>query len=293
MGKRENNNKYIIIIIGLNRFLGSGPSSSSQRKGKEKLEFPLLNRHRRPTRPKASHHLRQPPEIALAFVHHRRSPAGRYSQSVSHHKSSAIRVSRSKPSRTSCLRRVVRQVSVACAPSFQNIAASSVVDCRRSSQPEPHAHLTQSTNSRRPFSPESSACEPYSTRKLRAKSRPPPSAESLPLACSSCFTYSQPSHQSFLSRQACFLSFFACWTGWTNWSLECGISPVKENLLGPRPWDHSRPDRLRCSIGFTRDQLVPTGSQIARVWERASSGAEAELKAKARWRMTRSDHGEP
>ncbi|KAA0060825.1 uncharacterized protein E6C27_scaffold137G00510 [Cucumis melo var. makuwa] len=31
------------------------------------------------------------------------------------------------------------------------------------------------------------------------------------------------------------------------------------------------PDRLRCSLGFTRDQLVPTGSQFSRVRERVSS----------------------
>ncbi|KAA0035694.1 uncharacterized protein E6C27_scaffold285G003960 [Cucumis melo var. makuwa] len=30
-------------------------------------------------------------------------------------------------------------------------------------------------------------------------------------------------------------------------------------------------DRLRCSFGFTKDQLVPTGSQITRVREHASS----------------------
>ncbi|KAA0059768.1 hypothetical protein E5676_scaffold896G00200 [Cucumis melo var. makuwa] len=53
--------------------------------------------------------------------------------------------------------------------------------------------------------------------------------------------------------------------------------------------DHSEPNRLRFSLGFTKDQLVPTGSQIARVWERA----EAEVRAKASWRMTRSDRGEP
>ncbi|KAA0066316.1 hypothetical protein E6C27_scaffold21G003750 [Cucumis melo var. makuwa] len=53
------------------------------------------------------------------------------------------------------------------------------------------------------------------------------------------------------------------------------------------------PDRLSCSLGFTKDQLVPMGSQIARVRERANSGAEAEVRAKASWRMSRSDCGEP
>ncbi|KAA0046126.1 hypothetical protein E6C27_scaffold157G00590 [Cucumis melo var. makuwa] len=53
------------------------------------------------------------------------------------------------------------------------------------------------------------------------------------------------------------------------------------------------PDRLGCSLEFTRDQLDPTGSQIARVRKRASLEAEAEVIAKASWRMTRSDRGEP
>ncbi|KAA0045353.1 hypothetical protein E6C27_scaffold316G001320 [Cucumis melo var. makuwa] len=57
--------------------------------------------------------------------------------------------------------------------------------------------------------------------------------------------------------------------------------------------DHSPPDRLRCSLGFTKDQLVPTGSQIARVRGRASLGAEVEVRARASWRATRSDRGEP
>ncbi|KAA0037352.1 hypothetical protein E5676_scaffold85G00780 [Cucumis melo var. makuwa] len=50
---------------------------------------------------------------------------------------------------------------------------------------------------------------------------------------------------------------------------------------------------LGCFLGFTKDQLVPTGSEIARVRERASSGAQAEVRAKASWRMNRSDRGEP
>ncbi|KAA0058975.1 hypothetical protein E5676_scaffold874G00460 [Cucumis melo var. makuwa] len=98
-------------------------------------------------------------------------------------------------------------------------------------------------------------------------------------------------------------------TGWANWSLECGISPVKAHLcnldlgtllLGNRDilllvFDEAnlQLDRLKCSLGFTKDQLVPTGSQIARVRERASSGAEAEVRAKASWRMTKSDRGKP
>ncbi|KAA0054948.1 putative transposase [Cucumis melo var. makuwa] len=44
---------------------------------------------------------------------------------------------------------------------------------------------------------------------------------------------------------------------------------------------------LGCSFGFTKDQLVPMGSQIARVREHASSGVEVEVRAKASWRMTR------
>ncbi|KAA0025137.1 hypothetical protein E5676_scaffold142G00780 [Cucumis melo var. makuwa] len=45
---------------------------------------------------------------------------------------------------------------------------------------------------------------------------------------------------------------------------------------------------------FRRDpRYIPTGSQIARVRERARSEAEAEVRAKASCRMTKSDRGEP
>ncbi|KAA0032716.1 hypothetical protein E5676_scaffold156G00530 [Cucumis melo var. makuwa] len=70
--------------------------------------------------------------------------------------------------------------------------------------------------------------------------------------------------------------------------------------------DRSQPDCLSVSFGYTRDHFVlcvplgsqktryvPTGSQIERVQERASSGAETEVRAKASWQMTRSDCGEP
>ncbi|KAA0045597.1 hypothetical protein E5676_scaffold303G00010 [Cucumis melo var. makuwa] len=48
-----------------------------------------------------------------------------------------------------------------------------------------------------------------------------------------------------------------------------------------------------CSFGSPKTRYVPTGSQIASVWERPSSGIEVEVKAKASWRLTRSDCGEP
>ncbi|KAA0040311.1 hypothetical protein E5676_scaffold142G004600 [Cucumis melo var. makuwa] len=64
--------------------------------------------------------------------------------------------------------------------------------------------------------------------------------------------------------------------------------------------------RIGVSFGYTTDQFVlgvffgspktryvPTGSQIARVRERASSGAEVEVRARASWRLTRSDCSEP
>ncbi|TYK09416.1 hypothetical protein E5676_scaffold504G00510 [Cucumis melo var. makuwa] len=70
--------------------------------------------------------------------------------------------------------------------------------------------------------------------------------------------------------------------------------------------DHSQPECLSVSFRYTKDQFVlgapldspktryvPMRSQIARVRERASSGAEAEVRAKASWRMTRSDCGVP
>ncbi|TYK11696.1 hypothetical protein E5676_scaffold304G00040 [Cucumis melo var. makuwa] len=70
--------------------------------------------------------------------------------------------------------------------------------------------------------------------------------------------------------------------------------------------DHSQPDYLSVSFGYTTDQIVlgvplgspktsyvPSGSHVARVRERASSWAEVEVRAKESWRATRSDRGEP
>ncbi|KAA0048213.1 hypothetical protein E5676_scaffold265G001900 [Cucumis melo var. makuwa] len=70
--------------------------------------------------------------------------------------------------------------------------------------------------------------------------------------------------------------------------------------------DHSQPDCLSVSFGYTTDQFVlgvplgspktsyvPLGSHVALVRERASFWEKAEVRAKASWRMTRSDHGEP
>ncbi|KAA0046170.1 hypothetical protein E5676_scaffold1333G00120 [Cucumis melo var. makuwa] len=53
------------------------------------------------------------------------------------------------------------------------------------------------------------------------------------------------------------------------------------------------PDRLGVPLGITKDQLVPTGAQIARVRGRASSGAEVEIRTRANWQVTRSDRGGP
>ncbi|KAA0064188.1 hypothetical protein E5676_scaffold218G00370 [Cucumis melo var. makuwa] len=55
--------------------------------------------------------------------------------------------------------------------------------------------------------------------------------------------------------------------------------------------EHSQPDHLRCSFGFTKDELVPTRSQFARVRKRASSGTEVEVRAMTSWQLTRSDRG--
>ncbi|TYK04283.1 hypothetical protein E5676_scaffold527G00040 [Cucumis melo var. makuwa] len=44
----------------------------------------------------------------------------------------------------------------------------------------------------------------------------------------------------------------------------------------------------------TEDQIfVPTGAHVARVQERARDWVEAKVGAKASWRATRSDRGEP
>ncbi|TYK01079.1 hypothetical protein E5676_scaffold264G00990 [Cucumis melo var. makuwa] len=53
------------------------------------------------------------------------------------------------------------------------------------------------------------------------------------------------------------------------------------------------PSVLGIPLGITKDQLVPTGAHVARVWGRASSGAEVEVGTRASWRLTRSDRGGP
>ncbi|KAA0035720.1 hypothetical protein E6C27_scaffold285G004300 [Cucumis melo var. makuwa] len=64
--------------------------------------------------------------------------------------------------------------------------------------------------------------------------------------------------------------------------------------------DHSHPNCLSVSFGYTKDQIVlgvpldspktrfvPTGSQIVRVWERANSGVK--VKVEESWRATEKD----
>ncbi|KAA0066997.1 hypothetical protein E5676_scaffold233G00250 [Cucumis melo var. makuwa] len=50
---------------------------------------------------------------------------------------------------------------------------------------------------------------------------------------------------------------------------------------------------LGVPLGSPKTRDVPTGSQIARVRERASLGAEVEVRAEESWRMTRSDRDIP
>ncbi|KAA0031893.1 hypothetical protein E6C27_scaffold218G00100 [Cucumis melo var. makuwa] len=53
-------------------------------------------------------------------------------------------------------------------------------------------------------------------------------------------------------------------------------------------------DMTRVLPRDTEDQIfVPTGAHVARVRERARDWVEAEVGAKASWRATRSDRGEP
>ncbi|KAA0063456.1 hypothetical protein E5676_scaffold110G00350 [Cucumis melo var. makuwa] len=68
----------------------------------------------------------------------------------------------------------------------------------------------------------------------------------------------------------------------------------------------SQPDCLSVSSGFATDQYVlgaPSGhrrpdsvlteAHVARVWKCASYWVEAGVRARASWRATRSDRGEP
>ncbi|TYK23273.1 hypothetical protein E5676_scaffold142G003290 [Cucumis melo var. makuwa] len=50
---------------------------------------------------------------------------------------------------------------------------------------------------------------------------------------------------------------------------------------------------LGVPLGHRRPDFVPTGSHVVRVRERASSWTEVEVRARASWRATRSDRGEP
>ncbi|KAA0039210.1 hypothetical protein E5676_scaffold607G00490 [Cucumis melo var. makuwa] len=50
---------------------------------------------------------------------------------------------------------------------------------------------------------------------------------------------------------------------------------------------------LGVPLGHRRPDFVPTGSHVARVRKRASSWVGAEVRARASWRVTRSDRGEP
>ncbi|TYJ96597.1 hypothetical protein E5676_scaffold1278G00150 [Cucumis melo var. makuwa] len=50
---------------------------------------------------------------------------------------------------------------------------------------------------------------------------------------------------------------------------------------------------LGVPLGLRRPDFVHTGSHVARVRKRASSWVGAEVTARASWRGTRSDRGEP
>ncbi|TYK22215.1 hypothetical protein E5676_scaffold333G00980 [Cucumis melo var. makuwa] len=83
-------------------------------------------------------------------------------------------------------------------------------------------------------------------------------------------------------------------------------SGIDINMIRVVRRDRSQPDCLSVSSRYTTDQIVigvplgspktsyvPPGLHVARVRERASSWAGAEVRAKASWRATRSDRGEP
>ncbi|TYK22643.1 hypothetical protein E5676_scaffold195G00770 [Cucumis melo var. makuwa] len=83
--------------------------------------------------------------------------------------------------------------------------------------------------------------------------------------------------------------------------------PQATPLCAPlRPTSRARPDCLNVSSGFGTDQYVlgappghrrpdsvPTGAHVARVRKRASFWVKAGVRARASWRATRSDRGEP
>ncbi|KAA0048724.1 hypothetical protein E6C27_scaffold43G00180 [Cucumis melo var. makuwa] len=93
----------------------------------------------------------------------------------------------------------------------------------------------------------------------------------------------------FLSHLNLCLSPRFLGAGWTSWCWSVGfldLNGVNATLiLGPSV--------LGIPLGITKDQLVLTGACVARVRGRASYGVKAEVGARASWRATRSDRGEP
>ncbi|TYK01806.1 hypothetical protein E5676_scaffold113G00390 [Cucumis melo var. makuwa] len=83
----------------------------------------------------------------------------------------------------------------------------------------------------------------------------------------------QPSRQSVFPLQP------------SQLSCQASFNPILTHIF--------RPIILGVPLEITKDQLVPTGAQIARVRGRASPGAEVEVRTRASWRVTRSDRGGP
>ncbi|KAA0036821.1 hypothetical protein E5676_scaffold110G001860 [Cucumis melo var. makuwa] len=112
----------------------------------------------------------------------------------------------------------------------------------------------------------------------------------------------QMSRQTLLSYLAFSGPLHLFWNILGQLILKRWISLVRAQALQPRP----RPDCLSVSSGFATDQyalgapsgyrrpdFVPMLAHVARVRERASYWVEVGVRAKASWRATRSDRGEP
>ncbi|TYJ96988.1 hypothetical protein E5676_scaffold506G00350 [Cucumis melo var. makuwa] len=114
----------------------------------------------------------------------------------------------------------------------------------------------------------------------------------------------QPSRQAFLSHLV-FGPLPTCHCRLDQLELEHGISRLKGNycnldlgasLLGKHIFLAVRTRRANLQVlsRDIEDQIsVPTGAHVARVRERASYWVEAGVGARASWRATRSDRGEP
>ncbi|TYK01308.1 hypothetical protein E5676_scaffold827G00080 [Cucumis melo var. makuwa] len=143
---------------------------------------------------------------------------------------------------------------------ISSVWKSSLISCFLS-QPVAHRCKTSRRLRRSPSSPS----------RFNRRSNPNPETQAAPTASNPharAWAYSwQPRHRDFAAWKACFI-------------VKIRLSKSPDQIV------------LGVPLGSPKTSYVPPGSHFTRVRERASSWAEVEVRAKAGWRMTRSDRGE-